>query len=67
MTLWLIVELYLNFVVCLIEKYIESNSLCFQVVLIFTGSLASRSQSFNLNLTVYCSLLSSLNLAVSIG
>jgi hypothetical protein len=53
--------------VCLIEKYIESNSRCFQVVLIFTNRLLLDRNHFNLNLTLYCSLLSSLNLAVSIG
>ena len=31
MTLWLIVELYLNLVVCRIEKYIESDSRYFKV------------------------------------
>jgi len=67
MTLWLIVELYLNFVVCLIEKYIESNSTYFLAVAIYSGRLLLDRNHFNLNLTVYCSLLSSLNLAVSIG
>src|SRR5215467_1219681 len=48
MTLWLIVELYLNFVVCLIEKYIESNSTYLLAVVIYSGRLFSRSQSFQL-------------------